>query len=112
MDTLGGPALGARLLTACQDLRIRLWDVAAEQELAAWAGHRGGYIHFGGMDRGGGRVLSSDFSGQVRLWDTEEGESLFGAELTPPIYPDRTAAQDHEVRMVAHKGRHGLLWCA
>src|SRR5262249_39868173 len=69
---------GRRLAVACEDLRIHLWDTAEQKELAAWGGPRQhGGLMVRGFNRSGDRLLSLDWSGVLRLWDTEAGQQVF-----------------------------------
>src|SRR5262249_10780669 len=51
---------GVRLAVACDDLRIHLWDVAAQRELAAWEGHKRRGIQFLGANRSATRLATTD----------------------------------------------------
>jgi serine/threonine protein kinase/WD40 repeat protein len=73
---------GRRLAVGCDDLRIHLWDTVEQKELAAWGGHRRDGISFRGFNRAGDKLLSTDWSGTLRVWDTESGQQVFATPLS------------------------------
>jgi serine/threonine protein kinase/WD40 repeat protein/uncharacterized protein HemY len=71
---------GHRLATAGEfsssEHPIYLWDaVTGQQVTAPWQGHKNGGIHLE-FSHAGDRLVSNDWSGSVRLWDTVTGELL------------------------------------
>jgi WD40 repeat protein len=97
---------GRRLAVGCDDLRIHLWDTGEQKELPAWEGHKVGAVLLRGFNRGGNLLLSTDWSGTLRVWDTESGQQVF----TTPLHPGLVAYPDGEggMRIVAPDGRARL----
>jgi WD40 repeat protein len=60
---------GTWLAAACADGTIRLWDVAAGEEVAELRGH-GGYVHALAFSPDGTRLVSGAGDSTVRLWET------------------------------------------
>jgi WD40 repeat protein/Flp pilus assembly protein TadD len=97
---------GRRLAVGRDDLFIHLWDVAAQKELAAWPGHRTVGIWPLTFNRSGSRLLSTDWSSQVHVWDTASGEPVLATPLNQvgaALVPD-----DGGLRLVAREGLHSL----
>jgi WD40 repeat protein len=60
---------GTRLAAACRDNTVRLWDVAAHEEVAELRGHTD-YVHAVAFSPDGTRLASASGDFDVRLWDT------------------------------------------
>jgi WD40 repeat protein/tetratricopeptide (TPR) repeat protein/tRNA A-37 threonylcarbamoyl transferase component Bud32 len=100
---------GRRLAGGCDDQRIHFWDSSAGKELGAWEGHRDGGVRPLVFNRGGTRLVSTDWSNLLRVWDTSSGEQLFTTPLgyrcsTCEACPD----EDGGIRLVVREGLHGL----
>jgi WD40 repeat protein/tetratricopeptide (TPR) repeat protein len=98
----GAPAWhpdGRTLATCCDhDLRIRLWDVASGRLLRVLEGHKTRGIHCA-FTRTGGRLLSNDWSGVLRVWEPSSGRQLLsfpaaGYSLLRISPDDRVSALD------------------
>jgi WD40 repeat protein/Tfp pilus assembly protein PilF len=77
---------GRALATACDDLRIRLWDVAAgKMFLPPLAGHnrRGMVMAF---SPAGDCLLSNDWDGILRLWDPRTGRLLLQTQSSAEAF--------------------------
>jgi serine/threonine protein kinase len=83
---------GRRLAVGCDDLRIHLWDSVEQKELAAWVGHRRDGISCRGFNRAGNLLLSTDWSGTLRVWDTESGQQVFAT----PLHTNLVARPDEQ----------------
>jgi serine/threonine protein kinase len=98
---------GQRLAVACDDLRIRLWDVATGKELASWEGHTKEGIQFVAIDRAGRRLASYDYNLRLRVWDVESGQQTFSMPFIPlGTFGDVHPREDGEVRLVSRDGRY------
>jgi WD40 repeat protein len=76
---------GRTLATTCNDLHIRLWDVAAGKVLPPQlVGHHGGMTV--AFDPAGDCLLSNDWSGILRLWDHRTGRQLLQAPSTASAF--------------------------
>jgi serine/threonine protein kinase/WD40 repeat protein len=67
---------GRRLAVGCVDHRVHIWDAeSATEVMQPFAGHadEGVWVIF---NQAGDRLVSSDWSGQVRLWDCVSGTLL------------------------------------
>jgi WD40 repeat protein/tetratricopeptide (TPR) repeat protein len=100
---------GRRLAVGCEDLRIHFWDSSTGKELGAWEGHQDGGVRPLAFDQCGNRLVSTDWSNLLRVWDTSSGEQLFSAPLgyrtsTCEACPDEGGG----IRLVARDGLHGL----
>jgi serine/threonine protein kinase/WD40 repeat protein len=80
---------GRRLATACDDLKIHLWDVPTAREIMTpWPGHANFGIRLA-FNHAGDRLVSSDWFNQTRLWDVASGQVLmtlpgnFGFQFSP-----------------------------
>ena len=73
---------GRRLAVGCNDRKIHIWDTQTATEVRSpWTGHTAdGLIVV--FNHAGDRLVSSDWSGQVRLWDAVAGSTL----LTMPLF--------------------------
>jgi WD40 repeat protein len=60
---------GRRLAVGCGDGTIRLWDVAAGEEVAELRGH-GSFVHAVAFSADGARLASGSGDFTVRVWDT------------------------------------------
>jgi WD40 repeat protein len=60
---------GKRLATAGEDGRVRIWDVARREEVAALCGHTG-YVHAIAFSPNGSQLVSGSGDYTVRIWDT------------------------------------------
>jgi serine/threonine protein kinase/WD40 repeat protein len=66
---------GRRLAAGCNDHRIHIWDAeSATEVMRPLTGHEDGIVMT--FNHAGDRLASSDWSGQIRLWDTESGSLL------------------------------------
>jgi serine/threonine protein kinase/WD40 repeat protein len=76
---------GQVLATFCNDLKIRLWDVAGGKLLRVLEGHRtfGGTLAF---DWPSGLLLSSDWGNFLHLWEPSSGRHLLSFQGVS--YPD------------------------
>jgi WD40 repeat protein/tetratricopeptide (TPR) repeat protein len=72
---------GRRLAVGCDDLRIHLWDTIEQKELATWGGHKRDGVSLRGFNRAGNLLLSTDWGGMLRVWDTESGQEVFAIPL-------------------------------
>ena len=66
------------------DGRIHLWDVPQQKELATWEGHKVGGVSLRGFNRAGSLLLSTDWSGTLRVWDTESGSRCLPCRWSEP----------------------------
>jgi WD40 repeat protein len=67
---------GRHIAAGCNDRKIHVWDTETGSEaMLPWTGHTadGIYVTF---NRAGDRLVSNDWSGQSRLWDTATGRTL------------------------------------
>jgi WD40 repeat protein len=60
---------GTRLAAACQDTTIRLWDMAAHEEVAELRGHTDS-VHAVAFSPDGTRLVSCSGDYTARIWDT------------------------------------------
>jgi serine/threonine protein kinase/WD40 repeat protein len=79
---------GQVLATFCNDRQIRLWAVAGGKLLRVLEGHRtvGGYLAFDGPS---GLLLSTDWTGLLRLWEPSSGRQLLSFQADPWWISDR-----------------------
>jgi WD40 repeat protein len=80
---------GRRLAAGCNDRKIHLWDTeTATEVMPPWTGHTADGLVVG-FNRTGDRLVSHDWGGQTRLWDTATGRMLltmpgtFGWQFSP-----------------------------
>jgi WD40 repeat protein len=66
---------GRMLATSCDDYLIRLWDVASDQPPRKLQGHKT-YGIYCAFTRTGDGLLSSDWSGVLRVWEPSSGRQL------------------------------------
>ncbi|MGH9205884.1 MAG: WD40 repeat domain-containing protein [Acidimicrobiales bacterium] len=73
---------GRRLAAGCNDRKIHIWDTqAAAEVMSPWTGHTADGMALA-FNHAGDLLLSTDWSGQPRLWDTASGRPL----LTLPFW--------------------------
>jgi WD40 repeat protein/Tfp pilus assembly protein PilF len=100
---------GRRLAVGCDDLRIHFWDSSAGKELGAWEGHRDGGLRPLAFDQGGNRLVSTDWSGLLRVWGTPFGEPLFTTPLGYRLSACEACPDEGGgIRLVVREGLHGL----
>jgi WD40 repeat protein len=102
---------GRTLATACDDYRIRLWDVAAGKlSLPPMVGHgQGGII--AAFNPAGDYLLSNDWSRSMRLWDARTGHLMLQAQCDASefsregdlVAPDRSGSRVRLLRMATHR---------
>ena len=66
---------GKRLLTGCNDKKLRMWDADTGKELCVFEGHTD-HIHGVALSPDGKRVLSASGDKTARLWDAQTGKEL------------------------------------
>jgi pre-mRNA-processing factor 17 len=74
------PGSGHLLLSASQDMRVKLWDVHRDRQcLRTFLGHNKPVrdINF---DPAGHRFVSAGYDKAIRYWDTETGKCVLGLE--------------------------------
>jgi WD40 repeat protein len=81
---------GRRLAVGCDDLRVHFWDTVEQKELATWGAHKRDGVSLRGFNRAGDLLLSTDWSGTLRVWSTESGQEVFATPLdwNPAACPD------------------------
>jgi eukaryotic-like serine/threonine-protein kinase len=70
-------ASGLISASACDDYRIRLWNIATGKQLLVLTGHKNQGIRCI-FSPDGERLLSDDWSNLLRVWDVHTGRQLFG----------------------------------
>jgi WD40 repeat protein len=99
---------GQTLATACDDLLIRLWDVATGK-VVPLEGHRNRGIEMA-FNPAGDCLLSNDWSNMLRLWDPRTGRQLLQAPSTASVFSrdgsllaaDGSGTQVRLVRVATH----------
>jgi WD40 repeat protein len=81
---------GSRIVSAAEDMTVKLWDATDGKLLANMLGHRGLNMYFCKFSPDGSRILSSNWGPQsgdttVRLWDGSNGDPV--AVLSDPRFP-------------------------
>ena len=110
-----------QLAAGCGDSRIYLWDAETGRQVTApWSGHKGnGGIRLS-FNQAGDRVVSNDWSSNLRLWDALTGREIFSTPQENYFYGDSTSpgmlgprtmagkltllrvAEGHELRQLLH----------
>jgi WD40 repeat protein len=82
---------GRSLATACADLKIYVWDLAARRPPAVLEGCRNAGIRLA-FNRAGDLLASSDWDGMLRFWHPRTGKQVFSTPgdmlLANPFSPD------------------------
>ncbi|MFI5806081.1 protein kinase [Streptomyces sp. NPDC051561] len=97
-----------RVLTACRDGELRLWDMAAATCVRTLPGHgiRSNSVWLSADAR---RAVSADFNGTLHIWDMDSG-----AEMTAPQSDAwvTSVCLSADGRLVLSSGHHGdwTLW--
>jgi len=74
-----------RVLTACEDGKVRVWSAPEWKLLHTLAGHQGP-VHWAEFSPDGARVVSGGQDGTVRIWSTEDGRLVQTLEdLRAPV---------------------------
>jgi hypothetical protein len=76
---------GRTLATCCDDLRIRLWDVASDRPPRELAGHKTRGINCA-FNRTGDRLLSNDWHDVLRVWEPSSGRQLLSLPASGSVY--------------------------
>ena len=100
---------GKRLLTACFDKTIRLWDVSTGGELQQIAGHTD-QVHAVAFLPDGQRAISCSWDKTVRLWDLASGQEI--RSYTGPTQGVHCVAVSGDGRVVIAGGPEStaFLW--
>jgi WD40 repeat protein/tRNA A-37 threonylcarbamoyl transferase component Bud32 len=81
---------GTRLVAGCADNTIRLWDVAAREEVAELRGHTD-YVHAVAFSPDGTRLASASGDTTVRIWDSLPVQERAARERQQPAAGAPTA---------------------
>ncbi|KAI8654074.1 hypothetical protein NCS56_01363800 [Fusarium sp. Ph1] len=87
-----------RLITACEDSLIRVWDIASATVSSTYSGHLS-EIYALDISKDGHMIASGSADRTVRLWDTESGSEV--AQFTFPDTPVSVAISSDPVMLVA-----------
>ncbi|RSL75237.1 hypothetical protein CEP51_011043 [Fusarium floridanum] len=87
-----------RLITACEDSLIRVWDIASATVSRTYSGHQS-EIYALDISKDGHMIASGSADRTVRLWDTESGSEL--AQFTFPDTPVSVAISSNPAMLVA-----------
>jgi WD40 repeat protein/serine/threonine protein kinase len=70
---------GLRILTACADGRVRVWDLVSTDPVAPTINH-GDFVDYAEFNLQGTRIVTAGRDGSARVWDARTG-----AAITPPL---------------------------
>jgi WD40 repeat protein len=97
-----------RVLTACEDGKVRIWSVPDWKLLCTLTGH-GGPVHWAEFSADGNWVVSGSEDTTVRIWSAEEGSLV--QTLEESRQPIRTVAFSPDGEYVAASTEQAvLLW--
>jgi eukaryotic-like serine/threonine-protein kinase len=102
---------GGRIVTACADGRVRVWDLVSTEPIAPTIDH-GDFVDYAEFNAQGTRVVTAGRDGSARVWDAGTA-----APITPPLrHPGgvRFATFSPDGRRVATAGSdgNGRVWDA
>ncbi|RSM14987.1 hypothetical protein CEP52_001006 [Fusarium oligoseptatum] len=87
-----------RLITACEDSLIRVWDIASATVSRTYSGHQS-EIYALDISKDGHMIASGSADRTVRLWDTKSGSEI--AQFTFPDTPVSVAISSNPAMLVA-----------
>ncbi len=86
---------GRRLAAGCNDRKIHLWDTQTATEIASpWVGHSNSGLVVA-FNETGDQLISSDWGGQTRIWDTASGRELLDVPFSGRFSSDGRIAAVH-----------------
>jgi WD40 repeat protein len=97
---------GQRLVTACADGKLRLWDPADGRLLAEWAGHNGRVLAVA-FSADGRKVASGGDDRLVTLWDAGTGRPVW--RRPGHVHQIRAVLFSPDGRLVASAGYDGQV---
>jgi WD40 repeat protein len=109
-DSVLAVAPGSRTFVAWDDGSLREWDGAHDQ--TAVSGDSGNYPFRLAADRSGARLVTTGYSGEVQVWDTETGQAL--QTLVPPdgYFVDAALTPDGQTVVTGDSAGQVIRWDA
>ncbi len=97
-----------RLLTASDDHKARVWDIATEEEIAVFEGHEA-EVKSARFSPGGTRVLTASEDHTARVWDAVSGEEIAVLQHDQALWSARFS-QDGKRVITASCDRTARVW--
>lgn len=96
----------SRIVTACEDGKVRIWSVPDWKLLQTLAGHAGP-VHWAEFSADGKWLVSAGEDKTVRIWSVEDGKAI--AELKESNAPVLTVAFSPDDRFIAASTEKSVL---